>query len=357
VTLGFARYPFPVGNPGLARGYLSTVFSIYKHLEAMPTVTLQDIPVMPEPLRSVQTFCHALNPPVTLHVGAPQWFRPLKNTKNVLFTMWETDTLPEDFLEGLRKADAWLVPSEHNKMVWAKYGLDAQVVPLGVHEAYTRVDPSRNKLKGPGGSEEPLNILFVGSQSPRKGWPVIAPAFAEAFGEMIPGANVQLIVKTIQNDPTKPKDVKLFMDGRVVIDTRDLEPAQMLGLYQFADVFLYPSLGEGFGLPPLEAMAAGALTVSTKNTGMADFFDEGVGYVIPQTIDAFVEYGAGPTPIKLPDPKHLAGILADVYKRWGTLEVESLRQSGTLRARGLTWTRTAERILDAVGLTPATKVA
>jgi glycosyltransferase involved in cell wall biosynthesis len=353
LTLGFARYPFVGKGAGLARGFLSTVFYIYKHLEQK--ATLQDVPILKVATRDesgnlvmsrmVNSYASALLPKELLHVAAPGWFHPLKGTRNHFFTMWEADKLPEEFVETLNGAQSWIVPSQHNKALWARYGFDAKVVPLGVHEAYTLGDPDRSRLAGPGGSR-PLRFLFVGSQSPRKGWPVIAPAYAKAFSEMVPNANVQLIVKTIQNEG----EGKLIRseDGKVLVDTRDLSATEMLGLYRYADVFLFPSLGEGFGLPPLEAMASGALAVSTANTGLSDFIDDGTAFVIPQTIPAELQYGTEAQQIMLPSVDKLAEMLAYVYQQWGTPDVETRRQSGCIRARSLTWDNTCTKLLEAI---------
>jgi len=51
-------------------------------------------------------------------------------------------------------------------------------------------------------------------------------------------------------------------------------------LYSCADVFIYTSLYEGFGLPPLEAMACGAPVVMTDNLGSRDFVEPGVNALI-----------------------------------------------------------------------------
>ena len=97
-------------------------------------------------------------------------------------------------------------------------------------------------------------------------------------------------------------------------------------LYSYADLFVYPSLYEGFGLPPLEAMACGA-PVITSNTSS---FPEVVG-------DAALQ-------IDPRDPDALADAMNAV------LEDESLaatlRASGFDRVKRFSWERAARETLQ-----------
>jgi len=60
-----------------------------------------------------------------------------------------------------------------------------------------------------------------------------------------------------------------------------LSDSQLLKLYQRGDCILEVSRGEGFGMPPLEAMATGAVPVVTNYSGMVDFVTPDDGYFIP----------------------------------------------------------------------------
>jgi glycosyltransferase involved in cell wall biosynthesis len=61
----------------------------------------------------------------------------------------------------------------------------------------------------------------------------------------------------------------------------DVSEAELPRLYAQADLFLFASLGEGFGLPPLEAMAAGAPVVTSAITSLPEVCGDAAWYVEP----------------------------------------------------------------------------
>jgi glycosyltransferase involved in cell wall biosynthesis len=62
---------------------------------------------------------------------------------------------------------------------------------------------------------------------------------------------------------------------------RDVSEAELPRLYSQADLFLFASLGEGFGLPPLEAMVAGAPVVTSPITSLPEVCGDAAWYVEP----------------------------------------------------------------------------
>ncbi len=145
------------------------------------------------------------------------------------------------------------------------------VAPLGV-------DLEHFQLRGPDDEaifrRHSLNggvayVLFVGTAEPRKGLDVLLEAFREVARD---DAEVELwiagqagwgvgpFVSQLDEHPYAQRIRRLgFVD-------EELLPA----LYRRARVVAYPSRGEGFGLPVLEAMACGASVVTTDGTVMAE---------------------------------------------------------------------------------------
>jgi glycosyltransferase involved in cell wall biosynthesis len=154
---------------------------------------------------------------------------------------------------------------------WAKqsavddYGVPAERVivnPPGVDmDQWRPIDRT-----GRGG--EATRVLFVGGDFVRKG--------GEQLLAWLRGApsDVELHVVTREDVPARPN---LFVH-------HGLEPnsAALVDLYDRADVFVLPSLGECFGIATVEAMAAGLPVVASDVGGTADIVDEGVnGYIVP----------------------------------------------------------------------------
>jgi glycosyltransferase involved in cell wall biosynthesis len=106
--------------------------------------------------------------------------------------------------------------------------------------------------------------------------------------------------------------------------------AQVLQEMVSHDVFLFPSLFEGFGLVLLEAMAMGLPIVTTANTAGPDLIDDGVeGFIVPiRSSQAIVEK----LQLLLDDPSRLA----------------AMSEAAKKRAATFTWSTYGERLAGAV---------
>jgi glycosyltransferase involved in cell wall biosynthesis len=95
--------------------------------------------------------------------------------------------------------------------------------------------------------------------------------------------------------------------------------------YRAADTFVFPSLYEGFGMPPLEAMACGCPVLSSRSGAMADTVGDAAGVLEPGSVDQI--------------QAQLARAATDPAWRAG------LRAAGLERARAFSWGATAEATL------------
>jgi glycosyltransferase involved in cell wall biosynthesis len=101
--------------------------------------------------------------------------------------------------------------------------------------------------------------------------------------------------------------------------------AALLELYRRCGVFCYPSLGEGFGLPVLEAMAVGAPVLTSNLSSLPEVGGQAVTYV---------------------DPLDTAGIAAGIARVLCDAALTArLREAGPARARLFSWQRFAESVL------------
>jgi glycosyltransferase involved in cell wall biosynthesis len=96
-------------------------------------------------------------------------------------------------------------------------------------------------------------------------------------------------------------------------------------LYRLADVFAFPSLYEGFGLPPLEAMACATPVIASDTSSLPEVVDDAGLLVRPD------------------DPAVLADTIRRVLNDRGLRE--DLVRRGVSQARKFTWQRTGDRLL------------
>lgn len=169
-------------------------------------------------------------------------------------------------------------------------------------------------------------ILCVANTYPHKDVPTLIDAFGRLAGE-IPHRLV-LVGKPRLGEPAVQAALgRLAEPGRVVRLDR-VETGALAALYQACAVFAFPSRYEGFGLPVLEALTAGAPVVTTRSGSIPEVGGEVVRY-----------FDAG-------DAAGLAGQIRAVLGMDGA-ERESWRARAVAHAREFTWDRTAEILLSA----------
>ena len=310
-------------SPSIARGYFKVAYHLWATLGGLPGIHVVDT--------GQKNVAH---PKLSFHLCPPHFFEPVPDKVNVLMSMWEGDALPEKIVDQLAWADHCIVPSAYCQEVWRAHGIDAAVVPLGISEPYIQSDNTRPLLAG---NREKLRFLWLGSNLERKGWPLLAPAWRMAFEGV---ADVELYIKTIGDG-----EPQSLFGGRVYIDTRDLDEAALVELYEGASVFIFPSYGEGFGLPALEAMAAGCLVIAPESYGLTEFVNPYTALVMAPGRRARVSYGAE-YEMSVPEPQALAAAMRKAYEMWGTGPLETIRRTGAQYARRFTWKAAAERLLE-----------
>ncbi len=140
-------------------------------------------------------------------------------------------------------------------------------IPYGSPGRPTKVEPRR---RAPGAR---LRVLFVGSLGQRKG---LSYLFA-ACGQLRSAVDLTVIGR-------KPFDDCPALDRELAHVTwrSSCTHEEVLAEMAASDVFLFPSLFEGFGLVLLEALAMGLPIITTPNTAGPDLITDGVeGYIVP----------------------------------------------------------------------------
>jgi glycosyltransferase involved in cell wall biosynthesis len=154
-----------------------------------------------------------------------------------------------------------IVP-EHAPVVVAPLGVD--LVAFGPED-----DGDAARLAASGLDPSAPVVLFVGTVEPRKGLDVLLSAFADVATR---DGDVELWLAGQAGWGEGPIAAQLASHpfARRIRRLGFVEDAALPALYRRARAVAYPSRGEGFGLPVLEALACGASVVTTAETVMAE---------------------------------------------------------------------------------------
>lgn len=262
---------------------------------------------------------------VDVHVGVPYskkgW---LTGTHRVCFTMWETTVLPDNFVRWLSQYDQILVPCEHNVAVFGAHHPDVAVVPLGVDHA----------VWSPGADPDgPFKVLAGGSLWQRKGLDKVVEAFQRAA---IPGSVLE--IKAAPHALDVPK-VKWPENIRLLRTWMGIE--EQVAWFRSGHVFMAPSRGEGFGLIPLQAIAAGIPTILTATSGQEQFSHLATGVVPHKKVPAYTigEWDEA-------DINALTEQLLDHHRNWTKYRKQALVNSK--KSVEFSWPKAAEKLVSAV---------
>ena len=237
---------------------------------------------------------------------------------------WELSLPIKDFqrlVTETEMASHWLVASSFTRRTLVENGTPASaidVIPYGVDtERFNPGNIFEKKLS----HDKALQLLFVGRINQRKGIKYLLEAL-RLLGD---------------------RRVQLTICGRVVDDLSLLKPfgsqieirpsvsaSELVDAYRRADLFVLPSVAEGFGQVLLESLACGLPVLSTTHTAAPDLVSDG--------IEGFV--------VRPRQPESLAERICWAAEH--RAELFEMRAAARMRAEYFTWSRFRQSVLDSV---------
>ncbi|HJQ67354.1 MAG TPA: glycosyltransferase family 4 protein [Blastocatellia bacterium] len=215
-------------------------------------------------------------------------------------------------------ANGWVTTSSFAAGTLAERGVPADrihVVPYGVEsDTFT-------KRAAPPDMKKPFKIIYVGSLSQRKGLSYLLDAVRLLRSR---NAHLTLCTRGVIDRRLLGCYADLDLEIKIGLSGRDLANE-----IHSSDLFVFPSLAEGFGFVILEAMACGVPVITTDHTCGPDVMTDGEhGFIVP-----------------IRDPEALAEKLS-----WGLEhrdDLAAMGESAATRARLFTWERFRAGVRDA----------
>jgi len=231
---------------------------------------------------------------------------------------------------AMRLADRIITPTESVRREVCEYLSVEPAKVRAVHSApragFQPLPPAEAaRIREQLGVEEEF-LLFVGTLEPRKNLPTLVKAFEKILGEtslrpqlVIAGAEGWLMEGFLAS-------LKDRVNSKHVCLTGYLPDAHLCALYSSCRLFIYPSVYEGFGFPPLEAMTCGAPVIASLIEALQETLGSAACFVEPL------------------DPDALAANIVELWK--DPAKRQQMSASGQRHALGFSWEATARQTLD-----------
>jgi glycosyltransferase involved in cell wall biosynthesis len=248
---------------------------------------------------------------------SPEWFHPKERLK-----MQKTTRI------AARRANMIIADSESTRRDIIRY---YKVAPEKVKVIYLGHDPnfksirSKSDIKHKHGVKKKL-VLYVGSIFSRRNIPVLIRSFEKVSRET-KNCQLMLIGEDRAYPPFNLNELIESLNLKDKIIRLDYVPEEdLVFLYNAADVFVYPSSYEGFGLPVLEAMTCGTPIVTSNFSSLPEIVADAGLLVDPTNTEELKE-----ALLKILSDKEVA---------------KTLSKRGKERAELFTWKKTAEKTLQ-----------
>ncbi|MCX7806398.1 MAG: glycosyltransferase family 4 protein, partial [Planctomycetota bacterium] len=165
-------------------------------------------------------------------------------------------------------------------------------------------------------------VLFVGNQEPKKNLPMLVQAFFAARSHKRLPHKLLLVGQYGWKCGDLFRLIRELDAASYVLFTGYVPRGALPYLYNLADLFFFPSIVEGFGIPVIEAMACGCPALISDDPALREVAG-GAAMEVPRG--------------SLPAMREAMEFLLE-----NDVERAKLREKGLARAAGFTWRRTAE---------------
>lgn len=197
-----------------------------------------------------------------LYFGSPHGFFYPHQYK-IQMTQWESTMVPPHWREHAKEYNEWWTANDFGKQAFINSGIPEEKLHVFEHGVDSTIWTP--KLRGQG---DVIRFLHIDSGSPRKRADIAKEAFKQAFGNSL-DYEITFKHSHIPSSGVDWDNVEIMAEHgewespniRHIRENMSLE--DLVKLYHYHDVIIYPSEGEGFGMIPMQALATGMPVIST----------------------------------------------------------------------------------------------
>jgi len=261
--------------------------------------------------------------------------------KNIAIVPFETTRVPQSWVAKINNMDALFTCCKQNIQMFRDSG-----VRIPIELIRWGYDPK--KFYPLERNNEVFTFGHMGALSKRKGTDTLISAFEKAFTN---GENVKLICKTSNTFyPFMSKDNRIEVQMGLVSHDE-----LMKDFFQKIDCFVFPTRGEGFGLPALEALATGIPTIATGWSGIVEFLNDKVGWLLNYKMVPAEEFSKNVYKEDCgewaePDEQHLIQILRYCYEHQDKVKQKGM-ESSKYALENWTWDNKIKEFHEALNKT------
>jgi len=246
--------------------------------------------------------------------------------KNVLFTTFESDHLPADWVQSINRYRHCIVSHPEIKKVFIASGV---TVPVSVvHNGYRRY----KKRKQPRTNEKQFSIGFLGIPVNRKNLVKLYAACRELKESLIPGLKLHVHAASFYDwlDPAPFEEMK--KDPMVSWTTGKYTTEQIADWYHQLSCYIFPSSGEGWSYTPRESMHLGIPTIISDIPAHTELAQSGFYNVIASSCKEPADFnGVTHGRWDCIEKENIKDAIADTYRRYDHYQ--------DLAGRGAAWVK------------------
>lgn len=225
--------------------------------------------------------------------------------RNVIFTTFESDALPEHWVTAINRYQHCIVPHAAIKEVFVSSGVR---IPVSVvHQGYRRYERRKPAKQ----ATESFHIGFLGAPVNRKNLCKLYMACRELQQADIPELKLHVHVAAFYDWLDPQPFERMQRDGMVCWTSGKYTPQETAEWYHQLDCYIFPSSGEGWSYTPRESMYLGIPTIISDIPVHDELVKSGYYSVIRATGKVAADFNGA------------------VYGSWNNIEVEEIKRAIT----------------------------